>query len=69
MWVNVDKDDPNYFEHSVLFEASMTKENGTPTYPITRISANLFGRINANGALSDVTSISLIHYKAISGNM
>ncbi|MDU2489953.1 MAG: glycoside hydrolase family 43 C-terminal domain-containing protein [Clostridium celatum] len=58
MWVNVDKDDPNYFEYSALFEASMTKENGTPTYPITRISANLFGRINANGAWSDVTSIS-----------
>lgn len=58
MWVSVDKDDPNYFEHSALFEASMTKENGTPTYPITRISANLFGRINANGAWSDVTSIS-----------
>ena len=58
MWVNVDKTDDNYFEHSALFEASMTKENGTPTYPITRISANLFGRINANGAYSDVTSIS-----------
>lgn len=58
MWVNVDKDAPNYFEHSALFEASMTKENGTPTYPITRISTNLFGRINANGAWSDVTSIS-----------
>ena len=57
MWVNVDKTDANYFEHSALFEASMTKENGTPTYPITRLGANLFGRINANGAYSDVTSI------------
>ena len=64
MWVNVDKNDPNYFEHSALFEASMTNEDGTPNYPITRISANLFGRINANGAWSDATEIS----KPLEGN-
>lgn len=58
MWVNIDKNDPNYFEHSALFEASMTKEDGTPDYPITRISANLYGRINANGAYSDATEVS-----------
>lgn len=64
MWVNIDKNDPNYFEHSALFEASMTKEDGTPDYPITRISANLYGRINANGAYSDATEIS----KPLEGN-
>lgn len=58
MWVNVDKTNPNYFEHSALFEASMTNEDGTSNYPMTRISANLFGRINANGAWSDATEIS-----------
>ena len=64
MWVNVDKNDPNYFEHSALFEASMINEDGTPNYPITRISANLFGRINANGSWSDATEIS----KPLEGN-
>ena len=64
MWVNIDKNDPNYFEHSALFEASMTKEDGTPDYPITRISANLYGRINANGAYSDATEVS----KPLEGN-
>lgn len=64
MWVNVDKNDPAYFEHSALFEGSMTMDNGLPTYPITRISANLFGRINSNGAWSDATNIS----KPIEGN-
>ncbi|MBS4956211.1 MAG: family 43 glycosylhydrolase [Clostridium sp.] len=64
MWVNVDKNAPNYFEHSALFEASMINEDGTPNYPITRISANLFGRINANGSWSDATEIS----KPLEGN-
>ena len=53
MWVNVDSTDPNYFEHSALFEA-----NGGVKYPVTRISANLFSRINANGAFADATEIS-----------
>lgn len=53
MWVNVDSTDPNYFEHSALFEA-----NGGVKYPVTRISANLFSRINANGAWADATEIS-----------
>ena len=52
MWVNVDSTDPNYFEHSALFEA-----NGGVKYPVTRISANLFSRINANGAFADATEI------------
>lgn len=64
MWVNVDKNDKGYFEHSALFEASKTKEDGAPDYPITRISANLFGRINSNGAWSDATEIS----KPLEGN-
>lgn len=64
MWVNVDKNDNGYFEHSALFEASKTKEDGAPDYPITRISANLFGRINANGAWADATEIS----KSLKGN-
>lgn len=53
MWVNVDSTDPNYFEHSALFEA-----NGGVKYPVTRISANLFSRINANGVFADATEIS-----------
>lgn len=53
MWINVDSTDPNYFEHSALFEA-----NGGDKYPVTRISANLFSRINANGAFADATEIS-----------
>jgi arabinan endo-1,5-alpha-L-arabinosidase len=52
MWVNVDSTDPNYFEHSALFEA-----NGGVKYPVTRISANLYSRINANGAWADATEI------------
>ena len=52
MWVNVDKDDPDYFEHSALFEADKDGQ-----YPMTRISANLYGRINAD-AFSDATEIS-----------
>ena len=52
MWVNIDTTDPNYFEHSALFEA-----NGGDKYPLTRISANLYSRINANGAYADATEI------------
>ena len=59
MWVNVDITDPNYFEHSALFEA-----NGGSKYPVTRISANLYSRINANGAYADATEIS----KPLTGN-
>ncbi|MDO5516073.1 MAG: family 43 glycosylhydrolase [Clostridium sp.] len=52
MWVNVNKDNPDYFEHSALFEADKDGQ-----YPMTRISANLYGRINAD-AFSDATEIS-----------
>ena len=52
MWVNIDKDNPDYFEHSALFEADKDGQ-----YPMTRISANLYGRINAD-AFSDATEIS-----------
>lgn len=52
MWVNVNKTNPDYFEHSALFEASHNSD-----YPMTRISANLFGRINANGSYADATEI------------
>ena len=55
MWVNVDKKDTNYWEHSALFEANA---GGQDKYPVTRISANLFGRINANGKWADATEIS-----------
>lgn len=41
MWVNLSKDT---FEHSALFEADVAKAD---TYPMTRIGANLIGRINA----------------------
>ncbi len=54
MWVNVDTTDPNYFEHSALFEAN---GGGQDKFPLTRISANLYSRINANGAYADVTEI------------
>lgn len=53
MWVNVNMEDDNYWQHSALFEA-----NANANYPITRISANLYGRINANGAYADATIIS-----------
>lgn len=55
MWVNVDTTDPNYFEHSALFEAN---GGGQDKYPVTRISGNLFSRINSNGAWGDATEIS-----------
>ena len=45
MWVNISSDT---FEHSALFEA-----DAKAAYPMTRIGANLIGRINANG-YSDV---------------
>ncbi len=54
MWVNVDTKSPGYWEHSALFEAN---GGGQDIYPVTRISANLFGRINSNGAWADATSI------------
>ena len=48
MWINLDKSHENYWEHSALFEA-----RGSETYPMTRLGANLIGRINSNGAWSD----------------
>ena len=45
----------SYWEHSALFEANAGGQNA---YPVTRISANLFGRINSNGAWADATAIS-----------
>jgi arabinan endo-1,5-alpha-L-arabinosidase len=55
MWVNVDTSDNNYWEHSALFEAN---GGGQGKYPVTRISSNLYGRINANGSYADATEIS-----------
>jgi arabinan endo-1,5-alpha-L-arabinosidase len=55
MWVNVNTSDINYWEHSALFEAN---GGGQGKYPVTRISANLYGRINANGSYADATEIS-----------
>lgn len=55
MWVNVDASNSSYFEHSALFEANA---GGPGKYPVTRISGNLYGRINANGAYADATEIS-----------
>lgn len=48
MWINLDKSHQNYWEHSALFEA-----RGSEMYPMTRLGANLIGRINSNGAWSD----------------
>ena len=46
LWVNVDS---STWEHSALFEADWLTEGSTVgTYPMTRIGANLIGRINAN---------------------
>ena len=61
MWVNADTLSPNYWPHSALFEANAGGQNA---YPVTRISANLFGRINSNGAWADATAIS----KSLTGN-
>ena len=55
MWVNVDTANASYWEHSALFEANAGGQNA---YPVTRISANLFGRINSNGVWADATTIS-----------
>ena len=61
MWVNIDS---STWEHSALFEADWLSDGATTgTYPMTRIGANLIGRINANSysdaspsiAYSDVT--------------
>lgn len=49
MWVNVSSDT---WEHSALFEADLAGKTADG-YPMTRIGANLIGRINAN-AYSDV---------------
>ncbi|MBU3155470.1 family 43 glycosylhydrolase [Clostridium estertheticum] len=54
MWVNVDTTEPNYLEHSALFEGNAGGQN---KFPMTRISANLFGRINSNGTWADATNI------------
>jgi beta-xylosidase len=46
MWVNIDA---STWEHSALFEADMVSGGAvTGNYPMTRIGANLIGRINAN---------------------
>ncbi|MCR5415462.1 MAG: family 43 glycosylhydrolase [Pseudobutyrivibrio sp.] len=47
MWVNIGD---STFEHSALFEADRNSGGSTiGNYPMTRIGANLIGRINANG--------------------
>lgn len=48
MWVNISEDT---FEHSALFEA-----DASAAYPMTRIGANLIGRINASGYSDAVPS-------------
>lgn len=50
MWVNIGEET---FEHSALFEADLAGD-----YPMTRIGANLFARINAD-AYSDVIDAKL----------
>jgi len=54
MWANINKDDSNYFEHSALFEADNNK-----SFPMTRLGANLIGRINSNGSYSDTDKAEL----------
>ena len=48
MWINLNKSNPNYWEHSAIFEAKAAVD-----YPMTRLGANLLGRINSNGAWAD----------------
>lgn len=48
MWINLNKSNPNYWEHSAIFEAKAAID-----YPMTRLGANLLGRINSNGAWAD----------------
>ncbi|AOZ93014.1 lipocalin-like domain-containing protein [Paenibacillus crassostreae] len=54
MWVNVDKQNAAYWEHSALFEAN---GGGQDLYPVTRLGANLIARINSNGAWADADAI------------
>jgi glucan-binding YG repeat protein len=56
MWVNVDESDPNYLENSALFEANA---GGQGAYPMTRIGANLFARINASTGWIDTGATGL----------
>ncbi len=51
LWAYVD---PSTFEHSALFEADGGKQD---QYPVTRIGANLIGRINANEYADAVPSV------------
>ena len=52
MWVNLDKSYEKYNEHSALFDASNNQD-----FPMTRLGANLIGRINSNGAWSDTFNV------------
>jgi arabinan endo-1,5-alpha-L-arabinosidase len=61
MWVNVNTLSTGYSQHSALFEANA---GGQDQYPLTRMSANLWARINANGAWADATTVS----KELTGN-
>lgn len=61
MWVNVNTLSTGYSQHSALFEANA---GGQDQYPLTRMSANLWARINANGAWADATTVS----KQLTGN-
>jgi len=53
MWVQTDRDFTYDTGHSALFEANA---GGAGAYPMTRISANLFSRINSNGAWADAVN-------------
>lgn len=56
MWVNIDS---STWEHSALFEADWLADGAsTGTYPMTRIGANLIGRINANDYSDAVPGLS-----------
>ena len=63
LWANVDS---STWEHSALFEADWLADGASVgTYPMTRIGANLIGRINANAYSDAVPSIS---YSSLTGN-
>ncbi|QFJ54499.1 lipocalin-like domain-containing protein [Pseudobutyrivibrio xylanivorans] len=62
MWVNIGE---STWEHSALFEADWVADGATTgTYPMTRIGANLIGRINANNYSDAVPGL---NYKSLTG--
>jgi arabinan endo-1,5-alpha-L-arabinosidase len=55
MWVNINTSITGYSQHSALFEAN---GGAAGIYPMTRISSNLWTRINSNGAYVDSKGMS-----------